>query len=643
MAERLLLRAALPSSIGQSMRRQGERYAGGSRGSLAAGRFRAQIGALTWRRAAQLLNEAYEVFAALQEALRSNGGDASGGAPAGGSLPLLLRSSRHYRALLVAHVQEQGEADGGEEAEEEAILYSIYSLVFLLFELNFLQRGGGGGGALVHWLKHAVGGVPAQLVEHIKAGEAAPEAHPLYWSTLRRLIVTGSGADAAAVLARHSQRLPAGMGGKLGVVHHIETLLQQQPVPTPGGGHGDEYLAQWRLWHEACLQARVNYRADLEADAELAQLVALLCGDCDALVAQASTWPELLVSEVLLSKPSVKAFDLRPRADDCIAQLGGGGSALSGGALTPIDELLLAVLDFDEVRAVRIGGGVLPKWMMAHLVDLLVHAGHLRDMQTIDNVSLREFFILQHAESLMGVEAGYQLAAKYFMECPTLGRGHLARLVLTTPLETERRVLKLMRICSDAGLDEEAREICTTWGMRLMRKGNVGAGCFWLLRAGATDRLAELSGDLLADYIASGSIRDLDAIAEVMGNDLDLSSGRLAIFGKFRDLSTQVETDPQAALASIVAMVASDLAAPKRHWFDLLFMAVPVLESPDVSVSVKDAYALLGALQTLTASPRKDAYLDRVSPARIEVVRLALARNLSAAVIHDAAAAVPAK
>lgn len=54
----------------------------------------------------------------------------------------------------------------------------------------------------------------------------------------------------------------------------------------------------------------------------------------------------------------------------------------------------------------------------------------------------------------------WQLAVDYFDHCPELGRVYLELQIERIPLDTERKALKVLRICEDRQMSEQGERAC---------------------------------------------------------------------------------------------------------------------------------------------------------------------------------------
>ncbi len=154
----------------------------------------------------------------------------------------------------------------------------------------------------------------------------------------------------------------------------------------------------------------------------------------------------------------------------------------SGPALTALDELRGLILQNDLPAALQHANVVIDlRWFMAHLVDLLRHAGALDDAHASDlklefGSTLHEYWLLEYSSTLMCTPM-WQLAVNYLSACDVFGRSYLRTLVSSQPLTSDIQAFKLAHICDRFGLKTEKHSIYQQMGMT----GSCGVACELLI------------------------------------------------------------------------------------------------------------------------------------------------------------------
>ncbi|KAF5888611.1 nuclear pore complex protein Nup85, partial [Clarias magur] len=222
-------------------------------------------------------------------------------------------------------------------------------------------------------------------------------------------------------------------------------------------------------------------------------------------------------------------------------------------------------------------------WFVAHLTDLLDHCKLLQSHNLHFGSNLREFLVLEYASGLFSHHSLWQLAVDYFDHCPEFGRVYLELQIERVPLETERKALKVLRICEQRQMNEQVRSICKIMAKRALTNNRLGSALSWSIRAKDAAFATLISERFLQDYCTRGSFSDLDLIDNL---------------------------GP--------AMLLSDR---------LTFL-------------VDQTYELMFCLEELTSDksklePEHLAQDDDVESTKLELLRLALARNLAMAIVKE--------
>ncbi len=68
---------------------------------------------------------------------------------------------------------------------------------------------------------------------------------------------------------------------------------------------------------------------------------------------------------------------------------------------------------------------------------------------------LSEFFLLEYASSLASHTSLWQVAMGYLSECPQQGRAYMEAYIERVPVDSERKVVKVLRVCEKYQLKEK--------------------------------------------------------------------------------------------------------------------------------------------------------------------------------------------
>uniref|UniRef100_A0A669DM22 Nuclear pore complex protein Nup85 n=1 Tax=Oreochromis niloticus TaxID=8128 RepID=A0A669DM22_ORENI len=423
-----------------------------------------------------------------------------------------------------------------------------------------------------------------------------------------------------------------------------EVLQSESPAEhhdywdVPGGTQTlTEFDVKWRHWHEEvdrCMQDN-----SFASNRHLEVICKILLGDEDTLLDHKEllgTWYHFLVTRLLFCHPTVKPTELHYYAQSCMTMFLDSRSVSE-----PLDNILLAAFEFDIHQVIKECSIALNNWwFVAHLTDLLDHCKLLQSHNLHFGSNLREFLLLEYASGLFTHHSLWQLAVDYFDHCPEFGRVYLELQIERVPLETERKALKVLRICEQRQMSEQVRSICKIMAMRALRNNRLGSALSWSIRAKDAAFATLISERFLQDYCAKGTFSDLDLI-DNLGPAM-LLSDRLTFLGKYREFHKLYGEKRFREAAKLLLSLMTAKIAPQSFWMTLLTDALPLLEQKEVIFTADQTYELMFCLEELTSSLNITASsTDRpmqeedVEVTKVELLRLALARNLAQAIVKE--------
>uniref|UniRef100_A0A7N8XQN9 Nuclear pore complex protein Nup85 n=1 Tax=Mastacembelus armatus TaxID=205130 RepID=A0A7N8XQN9_9TELE len=380
----------------------------------------------------------------------------------------------------------------------------------------------------------------------------------------------------------------------------------------PGGTQTlTEFDVKWRNWHEEvdrCLQDN-----SFASNQHLELICKILVGDEDTLLEHKellSTWYHFLVTRMLFCHPTVKPTELHYYAQSCMTMFLDMRSVPE-----PLDSILLAAFEYDIHQVIKDCSIALNNWwFVAHLTDLLDHCKLLQSHNLHFGSNLREFLLLEYASGLFTHHSLWQLAVDYFDHCPEFGRVYLELQIEHVPLETERKALKVLRICEERQMSEQVRSICKIMAMRSLRNNRLGSALSWSIRAKDAALATLISERFLHDYCTRGTFSDLDLI-DNLGPAM-LLSDRLTFLGKYREFHKLYGEKRFREAAKLLLSLMTAKIAPRSFWMTLLTDALPLLEQKEVSHN-------------------QYTQEEDIEQTKVELLRLALARNLAMAIVKE--------
>ncbi|KAB5517658.1 hypothetical protein PHYPO_G00169780 [Pangasianodon hypophthalmus] len=572
----------------------------------------------------KLFNESHHIFVGLQ--------NIKDDVPSKNKKPQFVSISKNYRSVIRACMEELQQVavstKDTQYSNQVSILLAI-ELIWNLCEVLFIDAAPAGS-LLLHlldWVRLHKADVDEKAREVLQS--ESPTRHHAYWDVVMSFVLQGRMDEARQVLQKQASLQPASRTA----YQLMDNLLHKMPVFNPGGTQTlTEFDVKWRHWHEEC--DRCLQDNSFASNRHLETICKVLVGDEDALLEQKEllgTWYHLLISRLLFSHPTVKPAELHYYAQSSMDMF-----LESHSAPEPLDSILLAAFEFDLHQVIKDCSIALNNWwFVAHLTDLLDHCKLLQSHNLHFGSNLREFLVLEYASGLFSHHSLWQLAVDYFDHCPEFGRVYLELQMERVPLETERKALKVLRICEQRQMNEQVRSICKIMAKRALSNNRLGSALSWSIRA-KDAAFATLISERITAH--AGSFSDLDLI-DNLGPAM-LLSDRLTFLGKYREFHRLYGEKKFTEAAKLLLSLMTAKIAPHSFWMTLLIDALPLLEQKEVIFSVDQTHELMFCLEELTSDnsklqPERLAQDDDVESTKLELLRLALARNLAMAIVKE--------
>ncbi|XP_040100502.1 nuclear pore complex protein Nup85 isoform X2 [Oryx dammah] len=581
----------------------------------------------------KLFNESHGIFVGLQrieEELTGKSRKAQ-----------LVRVSKNYRSVIRACMEEMHQfavADKdsarGRQFSSQVSILSAMELIWNLCEILFIEVAPAGPLLLylLDWVRLHVCEVDSLSADVL--GSENPSKHESFWNLVTTLVLQGRLDEARQMLSKEADTNPTSAG----MCRVLGDLMRTMPILSPGNTQTlTELELRWQHWHEEC--ERHLQDGTFASNPHLESLCKVLLGDDAALLEQKellSNWYHFLVTRLLYSQPTVKPMDLHLYAQSSLDLFLGGESSPE-----PLDNILMAAFEFDIHQVIKECSIALSNWwFVAHLTDLLDHCKLLQSHNLYFGSNMREFLLLEYASGLFAHHSLWQLGVDYCDHCPELGRVSLELHIERIPLTTEQKALKVLRVCEQRQMTEQVRSICKILAMKAVRNNRLGSALSWSIRAKDAAFATLVSDRFLRDYCERGCFSDLDLI-DNLGPAMMLSD-RLTFLGKYREFHRLYGEKRFVDAASLLLSLMTSQIAPRSFWMTLLTDALPLLEQKQVIFSTEQTYELLRCLEDLTSGRplcgEPDAQQlqdDDIETTKVEILRLALARNLARSIIKE--------
>uniref|UniRef100_A0A8C6LXB5 Nuclear pore complex protein Nup85 n=1 Tax=Nothobranchius furzeri TaxID=105023 RepID=A0A8C6LXB5_NOTFU len=547
----------------------------------------------------KLFNESHHIFVGLQT-IKDD-------LPSKNFLYRFVSISRNYRSVIRACMEELQQAAVSANDTDMATQYGnqvsillAIELIWNLCEVLFIDAAPAGS-LLLHlldWVRLHKSDVD-EKAKGVLQSDSPISFFAFCVFQVLSYVLQGRLEDTRKMLMKQAMLQPAAKS----MYKLMDSLLSKMPFYNPGGTQTlTEFDVKWRNWHEEV----DRYLKDNSFASN--QHLEVICKVSDSLSCG--------LTPLLPSHSS-------PRSSMMMF--------LDSGVPEPLDSILLAAFEFDIHQVIKDCSIALNNWwFVAHLTDLLDHCKLLQSHNLHFGSNLREFLLLEYASGLFTHHSLWQCAVDYFDHCPEFGRVYLELQIERVPLDTERKALKVLRICEERQMSEQVRSICKIMAMRAVRNNRLGSALSWSIRAKDAAFATLISERFLQDYCAKGTFSDLDLI-DNLGSTM-LLSDRLTFLGKYREFHKLYGEKCFSDAAKLLLSLMTAKIAPQSFWMTLLTDALPLLEQKEVIFSAEQTYELMYCLEELTSSLITE---EDVEVTKVEMLRLALARNLASAIVKE--------
>lgn len=576
----------------------------------------------------KLFNESHGIFVGLQKDEKEKPGKLR--------TSQLVRVSKNYRSVIRACMEDAHQMAISTkdptmhmQHSTQVSILSAMELIWNLCEIVFIEAASAGLllRHLLDWVRLHVCDVDNMVCDVLMS--ESPAKHDNFWNVITIFVLQGRMDEARQLLSKEAITNPASVK----MCKILDELMKKMPVISPNNSQTlTEMELKWQHWHEEC--QRFQQDGTFASNQHMETLCKILLGDENTLLEKKdlmSTWYHFLVSRLLYCHPTVKHVELHLYAQSSLDLFLGGESSPE-----PLDSILLAAFELDIHQVIKECSIALSNWwFVSHLTDLLDHCNLLQSHNLYFGSNMREYLLLEYASGLFAHHSLWQLAVDYFDHCPGYGRQYLELHIERIPLDTEHKALKVLRICEKREMSAQVHSICKIMAMKAVRNNRLGSALSWSIRAKDAAFATLISDRFLKDYCERGIFSDLDLI-DNLGPSM-LLSDRLTFLGKYREFHRLYGEEQFFAAAKLLLMLMTARIAPCSFWMTLLTDALPLLEQKEVIFSADQTYELMKCLEDVTAvkSQNQKHQDDDTETIKVEMLRLALARNLARAIVKE--------
>lgn len=542
----------------------------------------------------------------------------------------LVKISRKYRSVIQACIHNLQESlDDSLDSEQldlhnQVQIFSKIGLIWNLCEILYIdiQSAGSILIQLLDWIKWHFTSSDSKMADILDAEVA--HLHESFWDVVYGYLLQGRTEEVRKLLRMNPQyKSPSFLSmDELLKKMPSYSMLGQEPIP--------DFEVKWRYWQNECI-ARLE-QGEFITNNNLEKMCKILCGDKDTFEEMkdiCETWYHMLVSMCLYTNPSIKPVDLSYLAQNCLQMYGCTEN------MSDLDKIILMALEFNVLDVIKECCQYSDNWwFVAHLTDLLDHNIGSLDLPQPRGVSLREFLLLEYASSLMSTQSLWQVGIGYLDHCKMFGRQTIELYLESISLESELKANKILHIAKRRNMHNIIQLVCKVMGLRAFQSDRIGSAMSWALHAKDAVFASFLADKFLLEYSKHGRFESLNML-DNLGPSM-LVSDRLIFLGKYREFQKLYEESDFVGAADILVSLLTSQLAPKYFWITLLTDAAPLLELDDQIVFSSDqTYELLYCLEDALSIDTYNKANDDTRKQKVELIRIALARNLARALIHE--------
>ncbi|CAG9861328.1 unnamed protein product [Phyllotreta striolata] len=568
----------------------------------------------------KLVNESNGVFLSVQNVATNKNSDTKFE---------LFKISRQYRSIIRACLENlQDEHTKSHENDEKSMLQNyitiFYSIecIWHLCEILFMDTMQGNFvlSQLLEWVNFHFPEYERNAANMLAENEIGLEEKPEYWDTVLGALLQGRIKLVRSLLKRHSSSDSSAF-----------VLIEQalKSMPTFNGSCGsslNEFNMQRRHWIMD-VQSKIDAKM-FSTEKHLDLIMRLTVGEEKAWIEvqdKCDVWYAYLAGWLFFTEPTVKSFELGRFAKRAMTKL------RMNEHLRQLDKILLAAMEFDVFQVIKEIQHMYDNgWFVSHLTDLLYHCDRLSDLEKeVSDFSaekLRESFVIDYGCTLMSHKSLWQVGLTYLDCCPNDGLRVIELILPRIHMETEAKAQKIVREAKNRELTQVVQSVCKVQGMLSMRRGRLGNALSWALKSQDGSFTSFLADKFLKNYLKLGKFDSPD-ILDDLGSGM-LLSDRLIFLGKYYEFHKLYQNgDYKEASTLLISLLASKII-PKYFWYVLLIESIPLLESDELLFSSNATFTIMRCLEEKQTEPElKD---------KIDILRLALARNLSRALTYEA-------
>lgn len=539
------------------------------------------------------------------------------------SRDVILKKSRVYRALIGESLEElnASKSEDGDSLEAKDMLSKIHVLWHLceILYIDILAPGFLVDQLLV-WIRYQYPDITVDA--HAMMLTKSVHNHPDYWTLLMKFVARGEVKMASNLLKLHPQ-FESNENFYL-----IQTLMDKMPQFTRDSIKY-EFFAKWQAWNVQC---KSHFKKNVFTSPEERIILGLLCGDFLTFSSNKhlfESWYHLMVAFLHFADPLIAEMDVPSLAHQSLTTF---LDIRSEHQATSFDRALLSAFSYDLMAVVQESCSFQDNWwFLTHFLDLLYHGGILNTNEIEEPKKLKEFFLLDYADSLMGDSELWSCAVDYFAFCPELGLESLRLHLQRIPLDSEETAFKIIAYSEQYHFDDVTRIVSLVIANKALAKNDLGQAITWSARSKSPVLASHIADIYLKHFVEKHEFPDEEALKS-LGN-LMLTSDRLTFLAKYYEfVELKKQGSLQEAGVQLESLIASKIA-PSFFILTLLMDAIPLLDADMLTLNGDQTFQILMALDSYLTLLNKQS-IDEDLKDKENSLRLAIARNMARSMVY---------
>ncbi|KAJ2960547.1 hypothetical protein NQZ79_g4159 [Umbelopsis isabellina] len=496
--------------------------------------------------------------------------------------------------------------DVRKEADAERKTIRTFIAVWHLCEILFFskQKQAPIAKELVEWLngtdKSGLLKYDSQRIIH----HPDPCNHPEFWDFVYKLLLRGQ-MQAATTLLTHAVKTISAKS--LTTLNKLITVLTSMPELYTNYSTTVEnrYNKQRSKWLKDVVQFKETLQQNTDTDtasltSQTLNLLNLLEGDRKSILEHSGTRHEAIVAIALYSCPTSSRPEL-PEIVQSVDEkfpISSGDTALEACRAFMMGDIYEAIVTCASEDW----------WLVAHLTDLLEKADLLESRSNLglmvddDDVELREYFMLNYAQTLFSYSSLWESAIFYLSTCPTQGRAWMSQLILRIPTKDDATVTRLLQTCERFRLQEQHNIICRIAAKNYVISKDFAKAVKYYQIAQDVSSLSHISDQILDFYLDCGKLVCAEDLTTI--KDQSVSAGGsfdfLLLYSQFREQLGK--SDYQQASRLLLDLFT--LPSSRKDLWPILFVDALVLFQDHSLFSQEDTFHLLYYLDQLSVFSR---------------------------------------